>query len=149
MGNRCPDCNKFVSLEIGEQEVSNIDVSESDATLEATVMLQCIECGGDMKQWNINITTDLPEEAAAHQVDHPDHELEVKADGEGEVSDSYRPRKAPKPRKDGSIPKVPMRYQTHFYSFSAEATVKCSCGEEFDNISFSDEIEASGMDELN
>ena len=33
MGNRCPDCNKFVSLEIGEQEVSNIDVSESDATL--------------------------------------------------------------------------------------------------------------------
>lgn len=56
MANRCPDCNKFVSLEPGEGPEISVEVDESgDISGTATVYLCCAECGTEI----LTATVDL------------------------------------------------------------------------------------------
>jgi hypothetical protein len=53
MGNRCPSCEKFVALEVGEPQVESCDVSAdgNGVAIEVTVRLLriCAECGEEMR----------------------------------------------------------------------------------------------------
>jgi hypothetical protein len=62
---RCPDCNKFVSLELGEPEVtSDPEVEETDkgkgiVRLTISVPKVCAECGTEMQTKEIEIETEV------------------------------------------------------------------------------------------
>lgn len=148
MSNRCPSCEKFVSLEVGEPDLTP-EIDTETARLTGRIHLDCSDCGEEMKEWDIDLDEDIPKDAAKHLEENMDHSLNIDFASDPEVNDEYRPRRPPKRRKDGTIPRVPMRYQTHYYALNATCKVTCDCGEEFDTIEFADEIEASGMNELN
>lgn len=46
---RCPDCNKFVSLDEPEVEVDGEDLISGGVCIEVTITLQCAECGTELK----------------------------------------------------------------------------------------------------
>jgi hypothetical protein len=69
---RCPDCNKFVSLEMSEPEVSNLEVEytpghdadntpihEFHITGQVRIARTCAECGQDMKEYTFDIEQDV------------------------------------------------------------------------------------------
>lgn len=65
---RCPDCNKFVGLEMQDPELEDIQVETSDpgfATVTMTVRIvrACAECGTELKEATLEIeeTVDLQE----------------------------------------------------------------------------------------
>ena len=66
MANRCPECNRFVTVEMGEPEVDAGDLEEGDGkkgTLNLTIKLSrvCAECGTELttKEIETQITVDL------------------------------------------------------------------------------------------
>lgn len=150
MSNRCPDCNKFVSLETDAEEDS-IEVDLDEVRAEVRVHLNCADCGTEMAETYMTAMLYLPDEIHDHLQEHEDadesYELEVVFDSVV-VNDDFRSLKPVKPRKDGSLPRVPSRYQTHFYQAEIEATISCSCGELFPVTLFAEEA-ASAFDSLN
>lgn len=154
MGNRCPDCNKFVGLEAGDPEAEKPEVNGSEVTASIRVVLNCTECGSEMKEWNAELSGTVSDEASEHTDAHDEageeYELTAEWEGDPEVSDDMRPRHKPKPsKKTGKIKPVPYRYQIHYYKVSGTIKFTCSCGAELGNVELEDEIEASGFDELN
>jgi len=67
MANRCPDCNKFVSLEMEDPDVQECDIEPSEdgkaGIMRLTVQLtkSCAECGCVMtgKTLEVEIDVDL------------------------------------------------------------------------------------------
>jgi len=58
---RCTDCNKFVSLELGDNPDMNIDIDEEGViTGDVTITRNCAECGTEMKEgkFDVNVTID-------------------------------------------------------------------------------------------
>ena len=151
MGNRCESCQKFVSLDAAEPEEESTELEGDEITSSVRVHLDCAECGSEMKEYTFELSESLPDDVIDHRAEHDEakdgKDINVVYDS-AEVGDFYRPRVPPKPRKDGTIPRVPMRFQTHFYSLSATFNVNCDCGKEFDNIEITDEIAASSFEEL-
>jgi len=160
MGNRCPNCSKFVSLEAQDPEVQSCDV-ELDGTVSAEVrlVLACAECGDEGKETVFTFeeqSDELEEHIAAHaaggwwegeegeegSVWHElseTYELNVE-EPEFEVLDEYETKdRHGKPIRN-------FRYQKHLYGVSGTATVECSCGESFD-LGMSDTLQASAFDE--
>ncbi len=59
MANRCPDCNKFVSLNCEEEpEIEEIELTENDDsisfTTSARIVNTCEDCGTEMKEANLD-----------------------------------------------------------------------------------------------
>lgn len=50
---RCPDCSKFVSMDNGEPEVSNVDTNFSEGEITVTCEIHhtrnCADCGTELK----------------------------------------------------------------------------------------------------
>ena len=67
MANRCPDCNKFVSLDLDQEpdiEVTNLeDLGNGKAMLSLNMTLKkvCAECGAEIsqKETSIDVEVDL------------------------------------------------------------------------------------------
>lgn len=60
---RCPDCNKFVSMDNADPEVNQLD-AELDGgmirvTSEVRCSRQCAECGTDLKELNLELDTEI------------------------------------------------------------------------------------------
>jgi hypothetical protein len=62
MTSRCPDCNKFVSLETGDPEVTSVDVSGNEVTVEVRLVRNCADCGGEMKEANVGGEATIPDD---------------------------------------------------------------------------------------
>lgn len=66
---RCPDCNKFVSLETQDPEADSLEVAESindgNVNVTGTVRLvrTCGDCGTEMKETSLDIDQDIEIEA--------------------------------------------------------------------------------------
>ena len=154
MSNRCPDCNKFVGLEAAEPEAEEPEVNDTNVDASIRVVLNCAECGSEMKEWNAELSGDISEEARDHAETHDEageeYEISAEWDGDPEVSDDMRPRHQPKPnKKTGKVKPVPYRYQIHYWKVSGTIKFTCDCGADLGNVELEDEIEASGFDELN
>jgi hypothetical protein len=145
MGNRCPDCMKFVSLSQEDPEVDGIEVCQETGEVIASVrlVLSCMDCGTEMKETHLEIQ-DTPHGLDEHMEMHEKAEEEFSLDVEEsnvEATDEYQNLdRHGKPIRN-------FRYQRHYYGASMTATVTCSCGESFD-VDLSDSVQASFFDEL-
>jgi hypothetical protein len=147
MANRCPDCNKFVSLEMGDPEVESIEV-DLDGVVSGDVRLTliCSECGNELSEATISFedgpVDNIENHISKKHADEENKEFELEVEETGIVStDRYNTtdRKG-KPIKS-------FRYKTHYYGFELSYKVTCSCGEEFDD-SVSDEERAGSFEQL-
>jgi hypothetical protein len=126
---RCPDCNKFVSFDQLDPEIeSSIEGTEIVGTVR--LVLACAECGGELKEANLDFQVDL--EHTCEDENNDDSDLEIISEG-GEVKDRYEGKG---------------RRAKHFYGADLTFEVKCrDCEETFD-VTTSVEEQASGFDEL-
>jgi hypothetical protein len=142
-----------VGLEVGDPvEAEQPEVDGDNISAEVRVVLNCAECGTEMKEWNSTLEEMLNDEATIHKEENPDeeaHVIEAEWEGDPEISDEYRPRHKPKPNKKGVVKPVPYRYQIHYYKLTGTINLSCSCGATLGSVEVEDEMEASGFDELN
>ena len=145
MSNRCPDCLKFVSLEQEEPEVNSVEiesagdiedgVQELEVTADVRLVLNCGECGGEMKEANLD-ATETVQFTHADDCEAEEGDLEIEEDG-AENMDDYRPAGRP------------MRYQKHYYGADVTVRVKCNKCEAEDTFTVKVEEQAGAFDELN
>lgn len=138
---RCPDCNKFVSLDSETEPEVNVSV-DKEGNVSGTVRIanSCQECSQEMSECTFEVDVSAPDEVTKHLA-KGQHELEV------ELSASRTDRYENKTRT-GKIIRNP-RYQKHMYG--AEGTIEwtCICNAEWSHTQdWSDEVQASGMDSL-
>lgn len=62
--NRCPDCNKFVSLENGEPEFNSCEATLQNGDVLVTVSMRsirnCADCGTEMKSLESEMEENIP-----------------------------------------------------------------------------------------
>lgn len=130
---RCPDCNKFVGLEMGDPEIEEIEIDE-DGRIDATVHIvrQCAECSTDLKEATLEMSGEIPVEIADK---HKGDDCELEIEGEAEA-----------------IEEGGGRYAKSYYGASVNYTVRCSCQDAKDDPiyegSLDEKIAASEMDEM-
>jgi hypothetical protein len=143
---RCPDCNKFVSFDTDEDPEVDLSVDdEGVVTGTVRIVNKCAECGTELKEATLDVEIDLSGDVRTHkdenhQSDEDSVTLEI-----GE-SDASRTERSPSVDRNGRPIRNP-RYRKTFYGAEVNATVRCSCGEEFTG-SDNPEVQASCMDEL-
>jgi hypothetical protein len=147
---RCPDCNKFVSMEMSEPELeSELEFDPEIGTILGTVRIErtCAECGTLLKEGQLEMEGELVGEDAAMMDAHLKlHEKGV-AQGVFEVRDvgldtieegGYR-----------SDSNGGRRYNKSYYGAKVHFTIECSCDKNFAvSGSMEDKMAASDMDEV-
>jgi hypothetical protein len=124
---RCPNCNKFVSLDFSEPEVENISVSDDGSvTAEVRIVRTCADCGDELK------TASLSLEVQVDVGDHSGegHELEVEEDALEQIEEGGG------------------RYKKSYFGARVDFTVSCSCGKLSVSGGMEAKVAASGMDEM-
>jgi len=140
---RCPSCNKFPSLDLGEAEGEigscDYDTEKGELTIyiTANLKLNTVCCGDEVKEGNFEI-----------EITHDVGKLDCKCDEfEAEVDEiSGCDRYETKNPRTGK-PYAP-RFQKHFYGVEGKVSYSCSCGKTEGKIDFEDEMQASSMDEI-
>ena len=161
----CPSCNKFAAYDTSaEPEIDSLDVTAStdeDGTVSADVsgsvriVLTAECCGDDLKEATFDIdlvNIECTKHAECTCGDDWADNLEADADGP-ELTERQESTKAktyktgPKAGQTVQVP-IPYRYQRRYFGCDSKITVTCACGKEVGFADFSDEIQASAMDEL-
>lgn len=118
-GNRCEQCQKFVSLELGEPEVDSENI-DTDGQIEVSITLtrNCADCGSEMKSYTYEL------EATAEIEGHKGegHTLELELD-------------TPEADEGGGG-----RYAKNMISVEVGATVRCSCQDKDADLLWSDTL---------
>ena len=133
---RCPDCNKFVSLDTdGDPEVE-LEADETTGEVTGTVRIvnACQECGAELTEATFDVDVDFPA-AEEHMKGHEDDDAHALALEEPTVD-----------RTDRAVGRG--RGTKTFYGAETDLVVKCQC-EFTETQHWSDEIQASHMDGLN
>lgn len=142
---RCPDCNKFVSQELQEPEVQNIDIDESgNVTAEVRIVLACAGCGTELKDANLSMEQDFSKELEKHiNVDGcREHSLSIEEDGCEGVEDVNKIDRKGKPIKNP-------RYMATLYGARVDFSIHCECEDAKVFSGFMEEkVRSSEMDEL-
>jgi len=151
---RCPDCNKFVSLDSETEPEVDLEVSD-DGTVTGTAMIvnNCGDCGTEMAAAELEVSIDPESICAPPPPDAPppvegappavgeslEEHLAKLHDPEAslEVEDTSRERTD---RYEGKG-----RGQRHYYGARLEVEVTCSCGW-VGTGEWTDDVQASGMD---
>ena len=108
---RCPDCNKFVSIEMAEPELE-LELGEGEVTGTVRLVQTCADCGTELAEANPDIYEPFDFE---HKSDDCDGKL-ILEDESAENDDKYEGKG---------------RYAKHFYSANITATIRCEkCGAE-------------------
>jgi hypothetical protein len=137
---RCPDCNKFVSFDQQDPEV-DAAVGNSEITGSVRLVLACAECGGELKEANIDFSADIDHTCEGKDVSTEELDFEIVSEM-SENTDRYED----KDRKGRKIKSY--RYMKHYYGAELTFEVKClGCEEEFE-VTASVEEQASGFEEL-
>jgi len=126
----CRDCHKFVSLETeNDVEESEVSLEKGTASLRLRIHNDCVECGTELKaaEFEFEHVFNLEHEHADDE--EPDFELFYEV---VRTSRSHPPRAR--------------RHKT-FYGVEGTAFARCTCGYETPEWKFSDEVQASGMDD--
>lgn len=139
---RCPNCNKFVGYDEPQVEIQSAEISDDRCVIHARVVLNCSECGSELKDAEIEGETDI-----THQCDEKTKEGEPSYEWEDEPTDGEgTSRQQTKDRHGRPIKSA--RYMKTFYGFTAEGSVKCGCCGDVIPVSFEGEEQASGFNEL-
>ena len=141
---RCPDCNKFVSFDEGEPELQSIDINGNSVTCEVRIVMNCAECGQELKEAMLDMDADVDTGIGGDDVEHNGngHELSVEEQGIESTSRSGYFKK-------GVFVPAGGRYAKTYYGASVEFRVTCSCDESWEYVgTMEDDVQASAMDEL-
>lgn len=139
---RCPDCNKFVGFEENDPEIENLEVNE-DGQVNASVRIvnSCAECSNELKEATFDLEWEPPDGVFDGHAGEG-HELNV------EENSSERTSRSGYFKKGVFVPAYG-RYAKTFYGAEVEFSITCSCGKlELVTGSMTDDVQASGMDEL-
>lgn len=143
MSNRCPSCEKMVSLDFNDPEVESIEVEAEEpdpngdpklddhTTLSVTANVRivrvCADCGEEMKE----ATLDLEETSIEGPIGSG-HEFEVEEDSVDQIEEGGG------------------RYAKSYFGAEVGYTITCTCGCGFArSATMSDKVAASEMDEMN
>lgn len=148
---RCNDCNKFVpngepeaTVESGED--FEVELSEGKLIVkvspEVRVVIPCGECGSELKDTTFNFEMETEHECDKLPKEEPAEGIEIEGTIEVEPVDDYQTKD-----RHGKEIKNP-RYQTHLYGATVTATAKCPFCDSDIEMTESDSVAASGMDEL-
>ena len=152
MSNRCPDCERFVSLEISEEDEFNTDPEiddEGNISAEFRLLLNCVECWGEMKDAAVEFYVEAPEEIQEHinkyvpsadsEDDEPDHEFEVECTSSS-VSERY-----------SGDSKTPRRFRKKFYVVELEFSITCTTHPDWPGctVAATKEVQASYLEDVN
>jgi len=167
---RCPSCNKFPALstdtdpETDSLEPSDVefDHDQEKTKLEGTVnvtgdvriVLTSECCGDEIKEANFSpdVHIDVKKHKDCTCEDWTDGvELEVENAAITDRNEAFQTKTAKRGLNKGTLVQVPIpfRYQKRFYGVEMELHIKCACGKEIGMDTFSDEEQASAMEELN
>lgn len=171
---RCPSCNKFPAFSTDnepEVEISDcvIELSEAEdgstetAVTSGTAVVSgtariCLTtecCGDEVKETTFDIEMHI-EVAKAEDCTCDGDEWHSRSEAEcesSEVTDRSESSKTvtyKRGPKKGTTEQVliPLRYRRRFYGVSAEIVVKCGCRKQIGMETFTDQVQASGMDEM-
>lgn len=148
---RCPDCNRFVSYDDGNDPEPELDFDNGEVTGTVRILLTCAECGTELKEGTFEVSVPMEDELQAHlREKHPEmvskgtlpdgSEVESFDYGYFEVSDNGSELTT---RTTGSG-----RGMRTFYGHDTAFTVECTnCHEEWSDA-VSEDMQASDMDEL-
>jgi hypothetical protein len=144
---RCPQCNKFASYEDPpEVEIEDEQINDDVLQITARLVLKSACCGEELKDNEFQF--DLPIDHVCEAPEDGEDQFEIDStDGEGTSRIEATKEKR---LKDGTIKivKIPYRFQRTFYGLTVTAVVSCNrCKAEIE-LSETDEIQASGMNEL-
>jgi hypothetical protein len=129
MGNRCPDCNKFVGLEPQEPDADNLSIDgDGDISGSVKLSLACSECGADLKEITLDVEYTCQEALDHADEKHDDLGEDFYIEWEIEVNNSEVTDRYQTTDRDGHLIKN-LRYQKHFYGYNTNVTVSCPlCG---------------------
>jgi hypothetical protein len=135
---RCPDCNKFVSLEMSEPEINeDLDSNdEGEITGSVRIVRTCAECGTELKEATLELKGDISEElpekpTVAEGATAPTYEVTIEVDGTEALEEGGG------------------RYKKSFFGAEISFTATCSWDPEWKyDGTVSEKIAASHMEEL-
>lgn len=154
---RCPDCNKFVGLELQDPEDVLLDVSDSldgetlnlSVTMTARIVRNCAECGQEMKEASLEATEEVEVDAdslkkCVEKKTKMKDDVPVETfdwfDGHGDLN-----------IEETSVDQIEEgggRYAKSFFGASVSYIIKCQCGETVHEGTVEDKVAASAMEEL-
>lgn len=130
---RCGDCNKFVSLEPDEPEVTTEDLTingTADYQIDVTITNNCAECGTALRTAELSASgsfdVDLEDEDY-EDADTDEWTIDVDVSNDERVEGKGRAKT--------------------FYGFSGTVTLKDGDGTAIETVDICDHIQASHMDE--
>lgn len=119
---RCPECNKFATMEMQDPEVDGEEYSSSGITASVRIVRTCADCSTELKEATFDVEKD---------VDF------CSDDDEHEVTLTYEAQ----PLEEGGG-----RYQKAFFGATITFHLQCTCGRQIE-VPWSDKIAAGSMDE--
>lgn len=130
---RCPDCQKFVSMNFEEPEVDSLEI-DNDGQITASVIItrSCGECGTNLKTADLDMSTDQTEACKDHQNDDESetHDLSVEEDGINQVEE------------------IGGRYAKSYFGAELCFIITCKCDPKFKvEGSVIDKVAAGAMEE--
>lgn len=131
MSNRCPDCNKFATLEFQDPEESLTEFDPETGHIEAEyrIIRNCADCGTEMKEATITFDEQLDSSITdAHT-----------GDGHG-LSAEFS---AEQYEEGGG------RYAKAYFGVELTVTITCECGSVNEVLTLVEKEAASSMDDLN
>ena len=135
MSNRCEECSKFVSLEMGDPEIDSSDVNDSVIQGSVRLYKQCCECG-----------TEMAEAYPEFEIDIQEHVPEGKEDGEHDMKEDCEWSIESEEVEQHERGEGFGRYMKTFYGAELTFQVQCSCGFEAEVKGITEE-QASSFDE--
>ena len=137
---RCSDCNKFVSFNEPEVEVTDETIAGNVVSGRVRIVLQCAECGQELKDAELDFEMEIDHECSKCGKDEePTFTMDT-------VNASPNERFQDKDRHGKPIKLA--RYRKHYYGADLDCKVTCEkCDEEIE-VTSSVEEQARGFNEL-
>jgi hypothetical protein len=151
---RCPDCNKFVSLELGEEPEAELEVSEGVVSGSVRLVRNCADCNTELKEATFEVEVEMPAmiahaEMHAKEREEKESARKLKVEQGEEVVDDEDEEYEQEVEIDEceATEEGGGRYKN---GVNVAFTVKCSCGKDGceETGNFEDKIAASHMDEM-
>lgn len=151
---RCNDCNKFVSYEGDEEpeddqefEAEQIDDGLVKVTGSMARLLNCGECGSELKRATIEFEEEIPFEHDAGCPTFLDDEDEKHEDPDFEVeAEMYANERSQTHDRHGK-PIKNYRYRRTFYGIEGTATITCTHCQATAEVELTGEEQASAFEE--
>jgi len=146
---RCPDCNKFASMEFAEPEVETLEIDD-DGHISCTVRLTrtCAECGTELKEGTLEFTNEDHVKTVEDHIEecHPERPKDEADVEEGKV---YADEVCLEISEDGVDPIEEGTRKKMSFGAEVSFTITCDgCKKDLVEGRIGDKMLASDMEEI-